>query len=132
MAVGYEKYGMQADVTYIKERMMRENYHFPIKELGGNLAKNDRIRKLLPVFEQGRWYMPESVFRTDYQGQTKELVDIFLSEEYDAFPVPVHDDMLDVKARILDPDLNATFPRITEERDRYTPYKTQRGSAWSA
>jgi hypothetical protein len=87
LAVGYEKYGMQADITYIKERMSRENYHFSIIELGGNLAKNDRIRKLIPLFEQGRWYLLESRFYTNYEGKTEDLIDVFLSEEYDPFPV---------------------------------------------
>jgi phage terminase large subunit-like protein len=133
LAVGYEKYGMQADITYIKERMSRENYHFSIIELGGNLAKNDRIRKLIPLFEQGRWYLLESRFYTNYEGKTEDLIDVFLSEEYDPFPVGVHDDMFDCKARILDEDLGAIFPRIyAEETDRYYRKPKRQGSAWSA
>jgi phage terminase large subunit-like protein len=136
IAVGYEKYGMQADIQYLKERMARENYYFNITELGGKLAKNDRIRRLIPIFEQGRMYLPESLFRTDYEGRTYDLVDVFLSEEYDAFPVPVHDDMLDALARVLDPELNVIFPMTPDERpdDRYARKNIRReyGSAWSA
>ena len=137
LTVGYEKYGMQADVSYLKERMRRENYHFNIVELGGNLAKSDRIKKLIPLFEQGRFFVPESCFRTNYEGKTQELIDIFLNEEYDSFPVSVHDDMLDCLARILDPDLHASFPRLYDEDeklDRYARRQRKRtvGSAWSA
>lgn len=131
LLVGYERYGMQADVSYLKERMARENYNFPVRELGGKLAKNDRIRQLIPIFESGRWYMPESCFKTNYEGMTYDLVDVFINEEYDAFPVPVHDDMLDVKARILDPELGAIFPLLDDKPDRYSP-KRFKGSAWSA
>lgn len=137
LIVGYERYGMQADVSYLKERMRRENYHFNIVELGGNLAKSDRIKKLIPLFEQGRFFLPESCFRTNYEGKTQELVDIFLNEEYDSFPVSVHDDMLDCLARILDTDLHAAFPRLYDEDeklDRYARRQRKRtaGSAWSA
>lgn len=131
--VGYEKYGMQADIAYIKERMTRENYNFNIVELGGNLAKNDRIRRLIPIFEQGRLYLPNSLFRTDYQGSTHDLVDQFISEEYDAFPVPVHDDVFDCMARILDEEVNAIWPISYEEPERYSrKYNGSTGSAWSA
>jgi hypothetical protein len=43
-----------ADVEHFKDRMERENYRFEITELGGVMAKNDRIRRLIPWFEQGR------------------------------------------------------------------------------
>jgi phage terminase large subunit-like protein len=131
--VGYEKYGMQADVQYVRERMRKENYNFPITELGGNLAKNDRIKKLIPVFQQGRFYIPDSLFKTNYEGKTVELIDIFINEEYLAFPVPVHDDMFDCIARIMDETLGAIWPRIyDDERERYTADRKRSGSAWSA
>jgi phage terminase large subunit-like protein len=56
--VGYEKYGMQADIEYFKERMRQQNYRFEIIELGGHLAKNDRIRRMIPIFEECRFYLP--------------------------------------------------------------------------
>jgi predicted phage terminase large subunit-like protein len=135
LTVGYEQYGMQADISYLQERMMRENYHFNVVALGGKLAKNDRIKQLIPVFEQGRFYLPESRFYTDYEGKTQDLIESFLSEEYDAFPVPVHDDVLDDIARILDPELGAIWPRIYEEEkhDRYSRNVRQSGgSSWAA
>lgn len=110
LRVGYEKYGMQADIAYIRERMERENYRFDICELGGTLAKIDRIKQLVPLFESHRVYLPESLYKTDYEGKLVDLVEAFINEEYEAFPVSVHDDMLDALARITDPDLAAIFP----------------------
>jgi phage terminase large subunit-like protein len=132
--VGYEKYGMQADIEYIKERMSRENYHFNITELGGKVPKSDRIRGLIPIFESGRFYLPDVIFKTLYDGRTVDLIEQFLNEEYDAFPVPVHDDMLDAIARITDPELSPIFPRIDEsdKKDAYASAGARRGSAWSA
>lgn len=131
--VGYEKYGMQADIEHIKERMSKENYHFNVVELGGKAAKSDRIKALIPLFEQGRFYLPDTIFRTLYDGRTVDLVEQFLNEEYDAFPVPVHDDMLDAIARIVDPELSAIFPRLYDEnKDPYASNEPRRGSAWSA
>lgn len=131
ISVGYEKYGMQSDIEHIKEKMDDINYHFGIVPLAGKMSKNDRIRKLQPIFEEGRWYLPSTLHYTDYEGRTQDLVDTFLIEEYDAFPVPVHDDMLDVKARILDEDLNATWPMIEvdEAIDRYSRRASRRRSA---
>jgi phage terminase large subunit-like protein len=115
-AVGYEKYGMQADIEYIKERQDIENYHFQIIPLGGQMPKNDRIRRLVPYFEQHRWFLPLRIPYVDRERRSHDLTHEFVNEEFLAFPVGVHDDMLDCKARILDPDLGATFPKIRPEK----------------
>lgn len=114
LGVGYEEYGLQADIEHIGERMERENYRFTITPLGGRTKKEDRIRRLIPWFEQGRIWLPETLHRTDYQGVTRDLVQVFIEEEYKAFPVSVHDDMLDALARILDEKMNLTFPKTHE------------------
>jgi phage terminase large subunit-like protein len=110
-AVGYERYGMQADVEHMQYVMERENYRFPILELGGTMAKEDRIKRLIPICEQGRLYFPEAMPFVDYEGQSRDFVQQFITDEFAAFPVCVHDDMLDCLARMLDPALGATFPK---------------------
>jgi predicted phage terminase large subunit-like protein len=135
LAVGYEKYGMQADIEHIRDQMNRKNYHFNLLEAGGKLAKIDRIKNLIPTLAQGRWYFPDSIFKTTYDGRTHDLVDGFINEEFLAFPVAVHDDMLDCMARILDPDLHALWPRTIyddEPNDRYRRGRKRSGSAWAA
>jgi predicted phage terminase large subunit-like protein len=109
-AVGYEKYGKDSDIEHIKTAQNSENYRFSIIELGGRLAKNDRIKRLVPTFEQGRFYLPRTMHRTNYEGRTEDLIQKFIHEEYKPFPVAVHDDGLDSWSRIHDPDLNAKFP----------------------
>lgn len=119
LAVGWEEYGMQADIEHIRSEMENENYRFEITPLGGRLAKNDRIRRLIPWFEQGRIYLPPSLSKTNYEGKSVDLVQAFKNEEYLAFPVGQHDDMLDALARFLDYDLPIAFPMpMPEEDDR--------------
>ena len=137
LAVGYEKYGLQADIEHIKDRQRRENYNFKIIELGGQMPKNDRIKRLVPSLSAGRWFFPDAVFKTDYEGKTHDLVDVYMNEEYLAFPVSSHDDMLDCQSRILDAELNAIFPRIAHgnKQDRYARASDKQsrggGSSWA-
>lgn len=112
---GYEQYGMQSDIEHIKYvQENQENYRFNIKELGGSVAKEDRIRKLIPIFEQGRFYLPKQLMFIDTKGEAKDLTKIFIDNEYLNFPVSTHDDMFDCMARILEADLCASFPQNEE------------------
>lgn len=108
--VGYEQYGMQADIEHIKFVQAQDNYLFHITELGGSMPKPDRIRRLVPVFEQGRFLMPIRMLFVDQELKTRDFVREFIDEEYMAFPVSGHDDMLDCISRIEDPDFGAVFP----------------------
>lgn len=131
--VRYERYGMMADIEYIKERQDRENYRFSIDEVGGQTAKNDRIRRLVPWFEQGRIWLPEQLSYIDYEQRPVDMIEVFVEDEYAAFPVPLHDDLLDSLARLVEPDLPLVWPgpesRVEKPRDRYAR-KVQRTSAW--
>lgn len=108
--VRYEKYGLMADIEHIRDVQARENYRFDITETGGPLPKNDRIKRLIPYFEQHRVYLPRSFHYTPYDGRTSDLVQDFIQQEYKPFPVSVHDDMLDGLARLLDPELELIWP----------------------
>ena len=136
LGVGYERFGMMADIEHIKDRMGREAYHFTVTELGGNVPKYDRIRGLIPSLCEGRWYFPQELMRTTYDGRVIDVVDTYINEELLAFPVPMHDDMLDAQSRILDPKLNAVWPRIADENrhaDRYAKrgQRQRGGSSWA-
>lgn len=131
--VGYERYGMMADIEHIQDRQNRENYRFPIIELGGLMPKSDRIKRLIPLFEQGRIWLPNTIYKKDYEGQRRELVSTFVEDEYKAFPVGLHDDTLDAMARVVDPDMNLVWPQAVEEPDdrysrRYMP--KQNAPSW--
>ena len=126
--VGYERYGMQADIEFIRTVQATENYRFSIVELGGSMPKNDRIRRLVPYFEEGRVWMPRSMLRTDYEGKVKDLVNAFIHEEYLPFPVGLHDDMLDAFARIEDEKLGKLWPKPTPVSTKRRAGRLRRGS----
>lgn len=117
LAVGYEQYGIQADIEHIKYRMEHENYRFSIIALGGAMAKTDRIRRLVPIFEQGRMWFPHRLVRLKADKSVADLVQDFYRNEYLNFPVAEHDDMLDCLSRILDSKLGAVFPLCLENEE---------------
>lgn len=119
LGVGYEKYGMQSDIEHIELEMERLNYRFDITPLGGQLAKEERIKRLVPVFEQGRMFLPVAVSKRNYEGKVEELIQLFIDDEYKVFPVSVHDDMLDGLARILEPEMNVQFPMFGPDEYDY-------------
>ena len=131
--VRYEAYGLMADVGHIRSVQESENYRFDILEVKGGLPKNDRIRRVIPICEQGRFYLPHSLHYTDHEGKVVDLVHEFIETEYVSFPVSAHDDMLDSLARIEEPDLPLVWPKGTVEpmKDRYGS-KRAKGTAWAA
>jgi len=133
LRVGYERYGIMSDIQHIRDRQQRENYRFEVIELAGKLSKVDRIRRLIPIFETGRVYFPETIYRTDYEGKVIELVQAFIEQEYKAFPVGLHDDMLDAMSRILDEEMSLTWPKQAQEPDRYRrKFRNQPKTSWQA
>jgi predicted phage terminase large subunit-like protein len=144
MDVRYERYGMMADIQYLLELQERENYRFSVTEVGGSLAKADRIRRLIPLFEQGKVYLPVSLYYTDSEKIPRDLVNEFIEKELCAFPAGLHDDMLDSLARITDSEgkvngqaqqLSLVWPMPEVDprprRERYALTSTRRGS-WAA
>lgn len=133
LGVRYERYGMMADVQYLRELQNRENYRFEVQEVAGKLKKNDRIRRLLPMFAEGKMYFPHVLHYTDRKGLLHDLVQEFVEQEYAAFPAGLHDDMIDALSRIDEPELPLTWPRQAEDErpKRYARGSQQRVSAWA-
>jgi phage terminase large subunit-like protein len=109
-AVAYERYGLMADIEHFQDRMQREEYRFDITEVGGAMAKPDRIRRLIPWFESGRIFLPPKLDKTNYEGRSVDLTLSFINDEFVPFPVGTHDDMLDALARFVEPDLPIAWP----------------------
>lgn len=120
LAVGYEQYGIQADIEHIKYRMEHENYRFSIIALGGQMAKTDRIRRLVPIFEQGRMWFPYKLVTMKTDRTVSDIVQDFYKNEFLNFPVAEHDDMLDCLSRILDSKLGAVFPVSQEIQNNFS------------
>jgi len=114
--VRYEHYGMQADIEHLRSEMERRQYRFKIVEVGGQVDKKNRIRRLIPLFSQGRIYLPNQIWYTNKAGETVDLINDFIEIEYKPFPVGRYYDSLDSLARIAepnekhDPNLVLTWP----------------------
>lgn len=109
--VGYERYGMMGDTHYIKEKQRVDAYHFPLIELAGQVMKEERIRQLIPVMQNGRMYFPATLPYIDIEGRKfdmiREMIDEMLS-----FPRARHDDILDNMSRLFTPELYLAFPKL--------------------
>lgn len=125
MQVRYEQYGLQADVEHVKSEMERRQYRFAIKEVGGSVEKNARIRRLIPYFEGGRIWLPLEMKRENAEGKTYDVVADFIEQEYATFPVGRNDDSFDCLARLAEPSLTLPWP---DEEDQIDP----RMAVWSA
>lgn len=98
----YEKYGMMVDADAMREAMNNRNYRFTITEVAGQLKKEDRIRRLIPYFHDGRIWLPEELLRADNEGVLVDLIEEFIQQEYLTFPVGAHDDLIDALSRLFD------------------------------
>jgi predicted phage terminase large subunit-like protein len=129
--VRYEKYGLMSDTEHLRSRMEDENYRFKIVEVGGVTSKVDRVKRLIPLFEQGEIWLPESLHVSDWQKVPVDLVHSFVEEEYMGFPVGMHDDMLDALARMEEPDLKLVWPKEeAPATSEPTPLYHERETAW--
>jgi predicted phage terminase large subunit-like protein len=117
--VRWERYGNMSDAEAVKREQEHQNYRFDITEVAGQTSKDDRIRRLIPMFENGRFYLPKSLHVTDWQKNTVDLVHSFVEEEFYPFPTCMHKDMLDSLSRIAEPDLKLIWPK--EVKVEYTP-----------
>jgi phage terminase large subunit-like protein len=128
---GYEEYGLQADIQYVQELMSRETYHFEIVPLAGKLSKGDRVNRLIPLCFDGKFWMPDALFRTNAEGKLEDLVTVLIEQEFLPWPVPVHDDGLDVISRKFDmEDFGFPMPDVPDAReDRYNK-RSRRSGSW--
>lgn len=100
--VGYERYGMQVDIEYIQAERSRLNLpHLPIVELGGRMSKEDRILRLVGLFNNKILMLPITMIKRSITGDVYDLVAIIIDELLD-FPVGEHDDAIDALSRIID------------------------------
>lgn len=123
--VGYEKYGMQADIEHYMEMMKIEGAAFPIDEVNwtrdGEQAKDDRIRRLIPDFQNWRFFLPEKpIKRKDADGKIYDVIEWMINNEYLFFPATTMKDFLDAMSRIYDLDIGP--PMIVNDEDTLPPH----------
>lgn len=140
--VGYEKYGMQADIQHFNQMMEIEQYFFNIEELSWTRdnvnTKDDRIRRLVPDLSSWRFFFPyegdktkrqreaeergqgylcsKPIKRIDHERKLYNVTQWMLANEYMLFPATTQKDFLDVMSRIYDmPDY--VIPQLVNESD---------------
>lgn len=104
LRVGYEEHALAADRQHILERQDAEHYRFSLAPLeAGKMTLDDRIRRLVPLFEGERIVLPPA---------SADVVGEFLTTEYRTYPASVRTGLLDALSRIL--DLRAEFPETVK------------------
>lgn len=125
---GYEEYGLSCDIEHIKYVQEELSYRFNIVTIAGPTSKPDRIRRLVPLFEQHRFWLPHQLLFATTDGKAHDFVKEFITDEYSIFPISSHDDMLDCASRIVEPELCTMFPKEvtpakTNAQGEYDPFK---------
>lgn len=128
--VAVERYGAMAHRDLIYSEQKSQQYRFDVMELGGKMAKADRIARLQMPFQEGLIVLPRNLFRTDYEGKIKDIIHDFIHLEYLPFPAVSHDDQLDCLSRIMDDELQLVWPMAYVPSQDELP--ASRGSQWSA
>lgn len=143
VVVGYEKYGMQADIEHHEEMMEIENYFFPIQEVSwtrdDEQSKFDRIRRLEPDHRNWRFFYPyvgpvtkrqqkmidkqkdhllsKPIKQKDHDGNVYNLYEYLVTNEYLFFPATTRLDLMDAMSRIYDVDIAP--PMVYDDDDVY-------------
>lgn len=122
LVIGYEKYGLQADIDFFRMENAKTGYFMPISEMGGSVSKEDRILRLASLFERKDLLFPRHLPYVRVFGN--EPIDIVnnLQMELMAFPFAEHDDLSDCLSRCFDIFLNkpGAQKQIVTEHDTHT------------
>ena len=94
------------------------------------MPKTDRIRRLIPFFESGRFFLPDSLYKTIYDKSTVNIIEELVESEMMGFPVSLHDDLLDAISRIF--DLNMVWPKSVVSEPVKERYVMKRRRSWMA
>jgi hypothetical protein len=95
---GWESIGFQeTDCFYLEEVRRKERLFFTLEEINSHqVAKEDRIRSLIPDYSRNNWLWPDkgSITAINFEGRSYDLTS---DMEYEMlqFPLCDHDDLLD-------------------------------------
>ena len=120
--VGWERYGMQADIEYFLERMREDGPAFPIEELNwpneGGHAKTARVGRLEPDVRLSRWFFPALVYEPG-KGECYWHVDDKTSALIKPLAKGMTSDMKKLAAAGLDHLICRPIRRLDEDRKPY-------------
>ena len=126
LKIGYESYGLQSDIEYIRLLQNREHYPFPVIQLGGTgKSKDERIELLIPDFRAHQIWFPSKGIQCKQKGGAEiDIVKTFVEREYRQWPFGRQKDLLDALARVKDPMLAVVWPR------KWGSQSTTTGDPW--
>lgn len=140
MEVRVEQLASQTWADLIRSELQKRGCHIPVvacKNRTGEktgqfrTSKMERIwSRLAPQLNNGKIVIPKSakmggegIITTDEKGNPFCLIDYFLEHEFDAFPNPKHDDLLDAASLMWDPDASpVAFPPLMSRKDAGSTY----------
>jgi len=98
---GWEAISFQTtDVYYLEEERRKRKLFFTIEEIKSHqVAKEDRIRSLIPEYANHEWFWPSKgkvVKRSSFDGKMYDLTEK-LEYEFLQFPLCEHDDLMDTQ-----------------------------------
>lgn len=102
-----EQFGAQRDIEHFKFVMTERGVRFRVRPMKEPVPKEERIRRLQPIFEAGRFHLPMELPRIT-EGRRRDMVEVLLEEEYKDWTPEGgsrHDDMLDCLAWTASPVL---------------------------
>lgn len=110
--VRYERVSMQADVQHIEHVMQERNYRFNIVEVKAISSKQDRIERLVPLFRRSKIWMPRTLFFSPHDGsEERDMIKMFVEQEYLQFPNSKYMDALDALSRLAEKDMPLMWPQ---------------------
>ena len=75
LIIGYERYGLQADIDFFRMENAKTNYYMPITEVGGGISKEDRILRLQALFGTKDLLFPRHLRYTQlWNGEQVDIV----------------------------------------------------------
>ncbi|HKM06628.1 MAG TPA: hypothetical protein VJ869_06530 [Sphaerochaeta sp.] len=98
--VFYEKISMQSDIQHIEYVQEIQDYRFQITEVSSYASKDQRIGALEPLFREHRIWFPRGHMRRNWKFEEENMVETFIKQEFEMYPLASHDDALDCLAWI--------------------------------
>lgn len=110
----WESYGMDSDVFYLKQKMVKTGNSFPVNVVAGNRNKEKEKRitgRLFPIIKAGRLIVPERLFiECKYLGGGQLDYTQALMDQLHRWPLVENDDDIDCASRLYDPKFPLIYP----------------------
>jgi hypothetical protein len=137
----YEEAGMHSDLFYVDKAFKAQGITIrpiPVGKKGprSQLSKDARIRELIPDFNEGKlWFPPRILYKT-VSGEVIDIIQVVREEEYSQYRGPkstVHDDGLDVLARMHEPELRIMYvPSQGDSSERAERKRSAPQGSWES